>query len=198
MRIRDILREHSLGVSNRMIAKSVNHARATVAKVLEKAKALSIAWPLPKEKTDAILEDLLFPKETKQPRKAMPDFARIRAELSRKGVTKKLLWEEYCKECAQNNEQPFQYSRFCYLIQVEEMKHRASMHIAHRPGEEIEVDWAGEQDHIPIVIERHVVIRNEAFFGSVCSQFFFVIGKIHDGLDASCFRKSVGSRGAVV
>ena len=55
---------------------------------------------------------------------------------------KKLLWVEYCNECRMNKEEPLMYSRFCYYIQIEEEKHRASMHIPRKPGEQIEVDWA--------------------------------------------------------
>lgn len=36
------------------------------------------------------------------------------------------------------------YSQFCYHIQQEEQKRRATMHIPRKPGEQIEVDWAGK------------------------------------------------------
>lgn len=40
------------------------------------------------------------------------------------------------------------YSQFCYYIQQDEQKHRATMHINRKPGEQVEVDWAGDPAHI--------------------------------------------------
>lgn len=74
----------------------------------------------------------------------MPDYDYIRRELLRNGVNKKLLWVEYCEECRMNNEEPLMYSQFCYYIQKNEEKRRATMHIPRKPGEQIEVDWAGD------------------------------------------------------
>lgn len=36
------------------------------------------------------------------------------------------------------------YSQFCYHIQQDEQKHRATMHISRKTGEQVEVDWAGD------------------------------------------------------
>lgn len=36
------------------------------------------------------------------------------------------------------------YSQFCYYIQQDEQKRRTTMHISHKPGEQIEVDWIGD------------------------------------------------------
>ena len=40
------------------------------------------------------------------------------------------------------------YSQFCYYIQQDEQKRRATMHINRKPGEQIEVDWAGDPAQI--------------------------------------------------
>lgn len=40
------------------------------------------------------------------------------------------------------------YSQFCYYIQQDEQKRRATMHIGRKPGEQVEVDWAGDPVHI--------------------------------------------------
>lgn len=39
------------------------------------------------------------------------------------------------------------YSQFCAHVQEDEMKRHASMHIPRKPGEQIEVDWAGDPAH---------------------------------------------------
>lgn len=73
----------------------------------------------------------------------MPDYAYIHKELLRNGVSKKLLWTEYMEDCRANGEKPIMYSQFCYHIQQDEQKRRATMHINRKPGEQVEVDWAG-------------------------------------------------------
>ena len=40
--------------------------------------------------------------------------------------------------------EPLMYSQFCYHIQQDEQKRRATMHINRNPGEQIEVDWGGD------------------------------------------------------
>ena len=145
---REILRLKSLGFSDRNIAHSCAVSRNTVAKVTKKASEINLSWPLDFDMTDSALEELLFPKDKSATKRRMPDFNYIRKELLRNGVNKKLLWVEYCEECRMNREEPLMYSQFCYYIQKDEEKRRATMHIQRKPGEQIEVDWAGDPAHI--------------------------------------------------
>jgi len=145
---REILRLRSLGFSERNIALSCPCSRNTVSKVLKRAKELSISWPLEEDQTDAVLEETLFPKTNQAPQKRMPNLAYIQKELLKNGVNKKLLWTEYMEECRMNNETPLMYSQFCYYIQQDEQKRRATMHISRKPGEQVEVDWAGDSTQI--------------------------------------------------
>ena len=141
---REILRLYSLKFSKRNIALSVPCSRNTVSKVLKRAEELNISWPLPEGTTDADLEKQLFSSPTLVSQKRMPDFDHIRKELLKNGVTKKLLWTEYMADCKQAGEDPLMYSQFCYHIQQDESKRRATMHINRKPGEQVEVDWAGD------------------------------------------------------
>jgi transposase len=142
---REILRLLSLGLTQREIASSLGVSRNTISKVRDRAKELSLFWPLDETFTDAKLEETLYPKDTTQTStKRMPDYDYIRKELLRNGVNKKLLWMEYLEECQQSGEEALMYSRFCYYIQQEEQKQRATMHIPRKPGQQIEVDWAGD------------------------------------------------------
>ena len=141
---REIFRLKSLGFSERNIAHSCGVSRNTVAKVVKKAAEINLSWPLDHDMTDSTLEEMLFPKTKSATNKRMPDYDYIRRELLRNGVNKKLLWVEYCEECRMNNEEPLMYSQFCYYIQKDEEKRRATMHIPRKPGEQIEVDWAGD------------------------------------------------------
>lgn len=119
-----------------------------MAAVVQRAKTANLQWPLD-EKTDAELETLLFPEKQKQTSsRRMPDFEKVAKELSRNGVTLKLLWMEYCEECRQTRQQPFMYSQFCYHFQQYAQQERATMHIPRKPGDSIEVDWAGDKLYI--------------------------------------------------
>jgi transposase len=138
---REILRLKSLGFSERNIALSCNVSRKTVAKVSSRAQELNISWPLEENQTDAVLEETMFPK-------TIPDYNYIRKELLKNGVSKKLLWTEYCEECQLNNEDPLMYLQFCYYILQDEQRRRATMHIPRKPGEQVEVDWASDPAHI--------------------------------------------------
>lgn len=96
--------------------------------------------------TDTELQKLMFSKESKvSANKRIPDYAYyIRKELLRNGVSKKLLWTEYMEDCRANGDEPLMYSQFCYHIQQDEQKRRATMHINRKLAEQVEVDWAGD------------------------------------------------------
>ena len=78
--------------------------------------------------TDGDLEKLLSPSTPAATSKRMPNFAYIRKELLKNGVSKKLLWTEYMEDCRQAGDEPLMYSQFCYYIQQDENKRRATMH----------------------------------------------------------------------
>ena len=147
---REIIRLKSLGISQDGIAGSCQVSKKTVNRVLKRAEELHIAWPLQENETDVVLEAKLFPssKQKQLTDRRMPDFDYIQQELLRNGVNKKLLWTEYLEECRLSGEKPLMYSQFCYHIQQDEQKRHASMHIGRKPGEQIEVDWAGDPAHI--------------------------------------------------
>lgn len=148
-RYREILRLHSMNLSQSNIAYSCGASKTTVNSVIKRANDLGVSWPLDENQTDGTLSKLLFPsKEESTQGKRLPDFDYIRKELLKNGVNKKLLWTEYIEECRLNGDEPLMYSQFCYHIQQDEQKRRASMHINRKPGEQVEVDWAGDPAHI--------------------------------------------------
>ena len=147
---REIIRLASLNLSQTNIALSCGVSKKTVNKVLKAAREKGISWPLNPNRTDAEIEQLLFPKKNSpasQSNRRMPDYAHIRKELLRNGVNKKLLWTEYLEECRLSGDEPLMYSQFCYYIQQDEQKRRATMHINRKPAEQVEVDWAGDPAH---------------------------------------------------
>ena len=178
---REILRLTSLGFTQRNIMQSCGVAQKTVVKVQKRAREMDISWPLDDTMTDEALDKLMFPKHGKDiSTKRMPDLNHIHKELLRNGVSKKLLWTEYMEECRLNNEEPLMYSQFCYYIQQDEQKRRASMHINRKPGEQAEVDWAGDPAYI-VDPDTGVLTKAFLFVGVMTySQYAYVEAFINE------------------
>lgn len=86
---REILRLLALGLSQRDIASSLKVSRNTISKVRDRAKELSLSWPLNEALTDAYLAQQMFPRDTSvKSTKRMPNYDYIRKELLRNGVNK--------------------------------------------------------------------------------------------------------------
>ena len=103
---REILRLHSLGLSQRNIALSCSVSKTTVNRVVKRAVELNLSWPLDEKKTEAVLSEILFSSTQKsEERKRPPNFDYVRSELLKNGVSKKLLWTEYMEECRLNGEE---------------------------------------------------------------------------------------------
>lgn len=146
---REILRLHGQGISQRSIALSCECARNTVSSILKRAEACGIAWPLPKYISEDELAKQLFPERNVTPSRKLPDYEYIHKEMAKSGVTLSLLWNEYCENCRLSNEIPFMYTQFCKLYRNFASLTKATMHIDRKPGEQLEVDWAGQ--NIPII-----------------------------------------------
>lgn len=142
---REILRLHSLHYSQRSIEASVGSSHQTVKSVLEAATRLGVSWPLEDDVTNDELEKLLFPdKKSTAKHYVEPDYEYIHRELSKKGVTLTLLWEEYCEKCYTNGETPYMSTQFCDKYRRWAKVTKATMRITHKPGDAMQVDWAGE------------------------------------------------------
>ena len=172
---REILRLNSLGLSQDRIANSCNVSKKTVNRVLKRAEELNVSWPLDENESDQTLSEKFFPKTTNFVfQKRMPDFSYIRKELLRNGVNKKLLWTEYVEDCRASGEEALMYSQFCWHIQQDEQKYRATMHINRKPAEQTEVDWAGDSAMV-IDPDTGECIKAFIFVGVMTySQYAFV------------------------
>lgn len=96
---REILRLHSMGLSQRNIAYSCSVSKTTVSRIIKRANELEISWPLDDNQTDVVLAGMLFPLIEKAAKeKRLPDFTYVRNELLKNGVSKKLIWTEYIED----------------------------------------------------------------------------------------------------
>lgn len=168
---REILRLYSQGFSQRSIAASCDCGKSTVQRTVTLANQMGLAWPLPQELTNEQLKKLLFPSDihrggmdssfssdgaydTGNPSDSSgaddtygfkePDYEHIHKELVKDGVTLSLLWNEYCAKCRSEGSIPYKYSAFCNRYRNFAMHTKATMRLERKPGEQMEVDWAGQ------------------------------------------------------
>lgn len=138
-----ILQLRLKGHSQRRIADALRVSRNTVARVFKAAEAHPVAETELALISDTELHLRLFPEDSRIPALSMPDCGHIHKELLRNGVTLKLLWEEYVDSCRSSGSPPYMYSQFCKLYQDYANRNRLTMHIRHKPGDKLMVDWAG-------------------------------------------------------
>lgn len=145
VKYREILRLHAMGVSIRNIAFSCRCSTATVRAVTGRAKAAGIEWPLPEEMGDRAIREVIYPPKSKaDPDKAPIDHDHVDAEMSRPGVTMMLLWSEYCESAVSQGRSPYMYSAFCERHRKWAMSRKTAMRIAHKPAEQMQVDYVGD------------------------------------------------------
>ena len=141
---REILRLSSLNHNQTQIAEAIHSSRNTIREVEKLAKEKGIRWPLDEEFTNQRLYALLYPERLEKANVFMePDCAYIHKELAQKGVNLTLLHTEYKAKCACAGRVPYQYSQFCEIYRSWAEKSKATMRIHHKPGDAMEVDWAG-------------------------------------------------------
>jgi len=145
VKIREILRLQSLGISIRANAQSCKCSRNTVREVLRTAELQGLSWPLPDDMDDDTLMKIIYPSVPEPAsRKPEPDYQYIHEELKRPHVNLRLLWTEF------KAQQPdgLAYSQFCNRYRSWAAKTKAVMHLEHKPGYEMFVDWAGTKMHV--------------------------------------------------
>jgi transposase len=140
---KQILQLRIKGYSQRRIADTLKVSRNTVAKVFKALQEHPVTEDSLNTLNDQELHQQLFPEESQVPILVTPDYDYIHKELLKSGVTLKLLWDEYVDTCRRSGKPPYMYSQFCKLYQDYVNQHRLTMHIRHKPGDKLMVDWVG-------------------------------------------------------
>jgi transposase len=179
--VRDVLRlRFAEGLSLRQVARSLSMAPTTVADYVARATNAGLSWPLPEELgDDDALERQLFTREVVASAKPEPDFAVVRSERAKKGVTSMLLWLEW-KEV---NPDGYSYSAFCRHYQQWRRHVDVVLRQDHQPGE-LFVDFPGMT--IPIYDERtlDVAFGAELFVAVLgVSNYLFAEALVSQGLE---------------
>lgn len=140
---RKILELYFNGVSQRTISTSVGSSRNTVSDVIQRAKTRGFV-ELTEECTNQWIEAFLFPeKQAIEKGYAPPDWEFVHKELQKKNVTLKLLHVEYSERSRLSGKVPYAYRTFAEKYGKYAKKYKATMPQRRKPGELLEVDWAG-------------------------------------------------------
>ena len=141
---REILKLRSQNYSQRQVAACVHSSRQTVSEVYALAEKTGISWPLSDEISNVDIGNIFYPEKAFENGRKMPDCSYIHKELAKSGVTLTLLWSEYYEQCLTEKKVPYQYTQFCDYYRSFANKTKATMRIKRKPGELLEVDWAGK------------------------------------------------------
>jgi transposase len=146
-KIREILRlKEESGLSLRKIARAMRLSRPVVTEYIERCARHGLSSEKIRSMPDDDLESLISGKTTAlyedvRHQKLEERFDHISRELKRVGVTRQTLWEEYRQEFPDG----YGYSQFCFHFQVWKESQKLSMHIEHKAGDKMFVDFAGEK-----------------------------------------------------
>jgi transposase len=141
-KITEVARLKASGLSIRQIAGSCDIACSTVGEYLKRLGTAGLNWPFPPELSEEDLEARLFRRPETRGRDQeypVPCWPTLHKELRRKGVTLRLLWEEY----RQIHPEGYGYSQFCEHYRRWRKTLDVCMRQSHRGGEKLFVDYAG-------------------------------------------------------
>lgn len=146
LQIRRILQLLDQGISQRRIAIEVAISRNTVqdycAKIFKCGQSIKELLALDDYTLNqTVLSERPVPLKDERYEKLAPRLSHYLKELNRVGVTRQLLWLEYCRQ----EQDPYSYQQFCFHLRNHERIHSAVMHFEHLPGQNAEIDFAGHQ-----------------------------------------------------
>ncbi len=175
---REILRMSSLGINHKQIAEGMGISRQTVVTVLQRAAAQELDFARAEPLSDRELAARLYPQGDGALVCKMPDYEKVHRELQKPGVTQQLLWFEYCEQCRTTGEIPYQLTQFKTYYREYVVKNKATMHLKRKPGETMEVDWAGQtafvvDDETGEAIEAYLFVAALPYSGYAYAEAFF-------------------------
>lgn len=190
-KIRHVLRLYFQKQGKRVISEQTGVARNTIKKYLQIFRSLNIPFDDLKKFSDSELEKMFIKESAREP---TPRYAQVHSyfptmdkELKRRGVTRYLLWEKYHKDHADG----FGFTQFCKHYKRWKNQVDPLMHIDHKAGDKVYVDYAGEKLHYVDTITGEIV-KVEVFLGILgASQLTYVeatISQQKEDFIASCER----------
>ncbi|UKT64306.1 IS21 family transposase [Pedobacter mucosus] len=173
-KIRQILRMYSQGRSKLSIATQVGVSRNTAKRYFSAFDSGGCTFEQINALNDKELEDFFGKSRERAPDSRLLTLQRcfpgIDKELKRTGVTRVMLWEAYLKEFPNG----FHYTQFCFYYNQWKSRVNPVMHLDHKAGDKLFVDFAGQKLSI-VDQETGEVIDVEVFVAILgASQLTYV------------------------
>lgn len=188
-KIREIIRLYEKSkLSERAIARALKISRPAVKQYIEQIKNSDLDYKdLLTTNDDVLLEILENNKipDKKRYETLVTKFEYFAKELKHTGVTLQRLWQEYREE----HPDGYGYSQFCYHYQIWRDDNELAMHMDHKAGDKMFVDFTGK--HLEIVDKETGEIKQVEVFIAIlgASQLTYVEAKMsqkkEDWIDAN-------------
>lgn len=143
-KVRKVIQLHSQGKSKLFISNYLPLSRNTVKKYIALYQMLNLSPDQIKLKSDVELEELFVSNKEPQLSPKMKNlyafFPYMERELRKVGVTKLLMWQEYIAKYPDG----FKSSQFCEYYKRWGKKVNPVMHMSHKAGDKMFIDYAGK------------------------------------------------------
>lgn len=188
-KVRQILSLHSQGVSKKKISELTGTSRNTVKKYLRIYHREQLTWSDIEQMSDYALTVHFCPDEYREPcaraQTLLALFPEMEKRLKRRGVTRTSLWKEYLQSHADG----YRFTSFCFYLDRWLNHSKPVMHLEHKAGDKLFIDFAGEKMHL---IDKNTgeQIEVEVFAAILgCSQLTYieaVASQTKEDLIAAC------------
>lgn len=158
LQIKQLLRLYTEGVSKLKISARLGLSRNTVRKYIGLFHTYQLTYDDLSGLSVEEVEDLFDAKELSPDSRenvAKNFFPYVSRELKRTGVTRYLLWEEYKEKYPEG----YSYAQFCHHYRQWSLRITPSLHMEHKAGDKMFVDYTGKKLHI---IDRETGEEKEA------------------------------------
>lgn len=139
--LKQVVQLQNDGVSIREIARRTGISRNSVRKYLSRLNTSKNITD--KEMADKAYSNDVLELDAERLRQVTMHFSTAGDELSKTGVTRQLLWQEYLAQ----HPDGYSYSRYCYHLNQYLKNRDLSMHLEYQPGDMIMIDFAGKKQH---------------------------------------------------
>lgn len=143
-KVRKVIQLHEQGKSNKFISDYLCVSRNSVIKYLGLYKVMDIGFEDLMQRTDTELEGLFISKATAEPSGRLKElyafFPYMERQLKKTGETKMSMWKEYIEL----HPQGYKSSQFCLHYMRWSKKVSPLMHMTHKMGDKMYVDYAGK------------------------------------------------------
>jgi transposase len=173
-KIRSILRQYTKGVSKKTISEKAGATRNTVKKYIRQFIAMNRPLEELESMSDSELEKLFSIKNQQEPTRKLQEliafFPEVEKALKRKGVTRQSIWNKYYE----THPDGYRETQFRNHYNQWSKHVNSSMHIDHKAGDKMYVDYAGER--LQIVNDLTGEIKKVEVFAAIlgASQLTYV------------------------